>query len=449
MRNLKESWEQVQSTLQNSISALFFQLWIQNLEALEIKNKILYILAPTKVCKDRCVNAESEFYNDLCFAINEVFGSQIDKFEIVTQEEYDKIKVTIFDQKETPIEVRHENNFIPKYTFENFIVGKSNQFVYAAAVGVAENPCKRFNPLFIYGGVGLGKTHLLHAIGLKLNKERPELNVLYCTCDKFIREYIDSIKSGQGSSINSFRDKYRNVDVLMIDDIQFLEGKKETQEEFFHTFKDLFEANKQIVLTSDRSPDNIQTLEDRLRSRFKGGLIQDIQTPDFETKYAILQKKAEQDNFNVENDVITYIAENMNTNIRELEGMLQKVSFFANLRGKHFADIEDVKMALQEEEKVDKEVITAEKIIEVVCEYSNVSKADIIGKKKTKEIADTRQVAIYLICDMLDMPLVNIGKIFGGRDHTTIIHSRDKITDQLKTNARLSQMIRDLKDRLK
>ncbi|MBQ7308016.1 MAG: chromosomal replication initiator protein DnaA [Clostridia bacterium] len=445
MRNIKEGWEQVQSNLQNTISALFFQLWIQNLEAIEIKNRVLYILAPTKVCKDRCVNKESEFYNDLCLAINSVFDTQIDKFEIVTQEEYEKIKVDTPKQKESTVEIKHENNFNPKYTFENYIVGKSNQFVYAAALAVAENPGKKFNPLFVYGGVGLGKTHLLHAIGLKLNREKPELNVLYCTCDKFIREYIDSLKSG----INSFRDKYRNVDVLMIDDIHNLVGKKETQEEFFNTFKDLFEANKQIILTSDRSPDNIETLEDRLRSRFKGGLVQDVKIPDFETKYAILQKKAEQDNYNVESEVITYIAERMDTNIRELEGMLQKVSFMANLKGKHFADIEDVKAALQETAPVDKEVITAEKIIDVVCEYSNIAKADIIGKKKTKEIADTRQVAIYLICDMLDLPLVNIGKIFGGRDHTTIIHSRDKISDQLKVNTRLNQMIKDLKDRLK
>ena len=448
MLNLKDKWNEVQGILQNRISALFFQLWIQKLEVLEIRNRILYVLAPTKICKDRCMNPESEFYNDLCSAINDVFDSQIDKFEVVVQDEYNEIKSVSAEQpKEEAVTIRHENNFIPKYTFENFIVGKSNQFVYAAAIGVAENPCKRFNPLFIYGGVGLGKTHLLHAIGLKLNKERPELNVLYCTCDKFIREYIDSIKSG--SSINSFRDKYRNVDVLMIDDVQFLEGKKETQEEFFNTFKDLFEANKQIVLTSDRSPDKIQTLEDRLRSRFKGGLIQDIQIPDFETKYAILQKKAEQENYNVESGVITYIAEHMNTNIRELEGMLQKVSFLANLRGKHFADMEDVRIALQQEEKVDNEVITAEKIIDTVCDYSNISKADIIGKKKTKDIADTRQIAIYLICDMLNMPLVNIGKIFGGRDHTTIIHSRDKITEQIKTDSKLKQIIKDLKDRLK
>lgn len=445
MRNLKDGWEQVLSALQNSISALYFQIWIQNLEALEIRNRVLYILAPTKICKDRCTNKDSEFYKDICLAINSVFESQIDKFEIVTQDEYDIIKKDRPEQKENQVEVKYENNFNPKYSFENFIVGKSNQIVYAAALNVAENPGKRFNPLFIYGGVGLGKTHLLHAIGLKLNKEKPELNVLYCTCDKFIREYIDSLKSG----INTFRDKYRNVDVLMIDDIHNLVGKKETQEEFFNTFKDLFEANKQIVLTSDRSPDNIETLEDRLKSRFKGGIVQDITIPDFETKCAILQKKAEQDNYNVENEAIIYIAENMNTNIRELEGMLKKVSFMANLVGKHFADKEDVKIALQESEPVDKEVVTAEKIIDVVCAYSNVSKADIIGKKKTKEIADTRQIAIYLICDMLNMPLVNIGKIFGGRDHTTIIHSRDKISDQLKVNSRLNQMIKDLKDRLK
>lgn len=445
MRNIKDGWEEVKNNLQVHVSALYFQLWIQNLEAIEIKNRVLYILAPTVVCKNRCINKDSGFYEDLDLAIKTVFDSQIDSYEIVTNGEYEDIKNDSPALSENNVEIKYDNNFNPKYTFENFVVGNSNQIVYAAALAVAENPGEKFSTLFIYGGVGLGKTHLLHAIGLKINKERPELKVLYCTCDKFIREYIDSLKSG----INTFRNKYRNVDVLMIDDIHNLVGKKETQEEFFNTFKDLFENHKQIVLTSDRSPDNIESLEDRLKSRFKGGLVQDVKIPDFETRCAILQKKAEQDNYNVENDVITYIAEHMNTNIRELEGMLQKVSFMANLKGKHFADIDDIKEALSSSEPVDKEVVTAEKILDVVSEYTNITKADILGKKKTKEIADARQIAIYLICEMLNMPVVSVGKIIGGRNHATIIHSRDKVTEQLQSNDRLKQIIKDLKDRLK
>lgn len=445
MRNIKDGWEEVKNNLQVHVSALYFQLWIQNLEAIEIKNRVLYILAPTVVCKNRCINKDSGFYEDLDLAIKTVFESQIDSYEIVTNGEYEDIKNDSPALSENSVEIKYDNNFNPKYTFENFVVGNSNQIVYAAALAVAENPGEKFSTLFIYGGVGLGKTHLLHAIGLKINKERPELKVLYCTCDKFIREYIDSLKSG----INTFRNKYRNVDVLMIDDIHNLVGKKETQEEFFNTFKDLFENHKQIVLTSDRSPDNIESLEDRLKSRFKGGLVQDVKIPDFETRCAILQKKAEQDNYNVENDVITYIAEHMNTNIRELEGMLQKVSFMANLKGKHFADIDDIKEALSSSEPVDKEVVTAEKILDVVSEYTNITKADILGKKKTKEIADARQIAIYLICEMLNMPVVSVGKIIGGRNHATIIHSRDKVTEQLQSNDRLKQIIKDLKDRLK
>ena len=445
MRNIKDGWEEVKNNLQVHVSALYFQLWIQNLEAIEIKNRVLYILAPTVVCKNRCINKDSGFYEDLDLAIKTVFESQIDSYEIVTNGEYEDIKNDSPALSENNVEIKYDNNFNPKYTFENFVVGNSNQIVYAAALAVAENPGEKFSTLFIYGGVGLGKTHLLHAIGLKINKERPELKVLYCTCDKFIREYIDSLKSG----INTFRNKYRNVDVLMIDDIHNLVGKKETQEEFFNLFKDLFENHKQIVLTSDRSPDNIESLEDRLKSRFKGGLVQDVKIPDFETRCAILQKKAEQDNYNVENDVITYIAEHMNTNIRELEGMLQKVSFMANLKGKHFADIDDIKEALSSSEPVDKEVVTAEKILDVVSEYTNITKADILGKKKTKEIADARQIAIYLICEMLNMPVVSVGKIIGGRNHATIIHSRDKVTEQLQSNDRLKQIIKDLKDRLK
>ena len=222
MRNIKDGWEEVKNNLQVHVSALYFQLWIQNLEAIEIKNRVLYILAPTVVCKNRCINKDSGFYEDLDLAIKTVFESQIDSYEIVTNGEYEDIKNDSPALSENNVEIKYDNNFNPKYTFENFVVGNSNQIVYAAALAVAENPGEKFSTLFIYGGVGLGKTHLLHAIGLKINKERPELKVLYCTCDKFIREYIDSLKSG----INTFRNKYRNVDVLMIDDIHNLVGKK-------------------------------------------------------------------------------------------------------------------------------------------------------------------------------------------------------------------------------
>lgn len=445
--NLQKKWNLVLDILQNKTTDAFFNIWILNLQIKAYEDGIIYLLAQNKT---HCTRIEEVGKDDIISSCKDVFGEKVTDIKVLLKEDFEKMDSfsSLFKKEEKVEEIKIDNNFLPKYTFENFIVGKNNDIAYAGAKSVAENPSGKWNPLFIYSGVGLGKTHLLHAIGIHLNKTKPHLKVLYITCQKFIVDYVNSIKSGQ-SNINEFREKYRNIDVLLIDDIQFLEGKKETQEEFFHTFKDLYEAGKQIVITSDKSPDNISTLEDRLRSRFKGGLIQDIIKPDFETKIAILEKKAEQENYNIEESAITFIAEKMDTNVREMEAMLGKVAFYANLKGKHFAQLEDVVLAMKEVVQVDTELLTAEKIIDVVSEYYGISRVDILGKKKTKDIADARQVAIYLICEMLGMPLVNIGKIFNGRDHTTIMHSRDKITNEIKENIRIRQCVEDIKENLK
>ena len=458
MSKLDDDWLLVRNKLQSKLSVLFMQLWIDTLNPLEIRNRVLYIMAVSDKCKERCMDKNSEGYEALRSAIKMVYGSQIDRFEIMTREEYlnaDFSDNEVEENKEQTTAPRIENNFNPKYTFENFIVGNSNTLVYAAAKSVAENPGKKYNPLFIYGGVGLGKTHLLHAIGIKISEEKPKLKVLYSTCDNFLREYITSLSGGQNNAggvngaINAFREKYRNVDVLLIDDIHNLMGKKESQEEFFNTFRDLFEANRQIVLTSDRAPDDIKDLEDRLLSRFKGGLSYSVSKPDYETKVAILEKKVAQESYNVPQDIIDMLAKNMDTNIRELEGMLQKVVFSSEFKHKPHPDIEDVKSCFNDANITGKkETITAERIIDVICTYTNIQKEDIVGKKKTKDLAYARQIAMYLIRDLLGMPFENIGDLFGGKDHTTVMHARDKIAEMMKTNIELQGIIKDLKDKL-
>ena len=287
---------------------------------------------------------------------------------------------------------------------------------------------------------------MLHAIGNHLRKTRPELNVLYVTCNNFTTDYVESLKSGNASANSSFRQKYRNVDVLMVDDIQFISNKTGTQEEFFHTFNDLYQNNKQIIIASDRPPKEIATLEERLRSRFSMGLIQDIQTPDYETRLAILQKKCSQENYNVDEDVINYIAEHSDSNIREMEGMLHKVVFYAELIGKSKATMDIVPDALKDIVDTTTQSVTPERIIDCVCKYFNITKDDIVGKKKNKEIVEPRQIAMYLIYEMLDLPLMKIGEIFGGRDHTTVINARTKIEQMYKENNRIKVCVNDLKN---
>ncbi|HAJ77832.1 MAG TPA: chromosomal replication initiator protein DnaA, partial [Clostridiales bacterium] len=285
---------------------------------------------------------------------------------------------------------------------------------------------------------------LMHAIGNYLNQTNPSLNVRYVTCEKFTNDYIDSLRGGKNNSVSSFREKYRNVDVLMVDDIQFISNKTETQEEFFHTFNDLYQNGKQVIIASDRHPKEIPTLTDRLVNRLVSGLIQDVQSPDFETRVAILKRKAQEENYRVEEAVYSYLAEKINTNIRELEGCLAKVHFYAGIHCKHFASLEDAELALQDE-VTEKEVISADDVINAVCKYYNVDIGDLTGKKKNKEIVDPRQMAIYLITELTDLPLTSIGTYFGGRDHTTIMHARDKITTEIKTNSRTKTIANDIK----
>ena len=450
MKELQEMWKQVLLKVEMMVSAVSFDLWIAPLEVLDYnKFEKLILSTNSTYAKKQLMKNHSE---QLKSAIEEVFGEDT-PFEILDpdeKKEFLKKNKQEINQAVVEKEIEEDKNaFNPKYTFDNFVVGKSNQFVYAAARSVAENPGKRFNPLFIYGGVGLGKTHVLHAIGNYIKKELPDLKIKYVTCEKFTNDYIDSLHgSNKDQGINKFREKYRNVDVLMVDDIQFITNKNETQEEFFHTFNDLYQNNKQIIIASDRPPKEIATLSDRLRSRFASGLIQDVQSPDFETRVAILRKKAQLERYIIDDEVINFIAEKIDTNIREMEGLLAKVYFFATLLGKKSASLEEAKEAFKEDLDEKREDLSPDTIIDATCKYFGISKADIVGKKKSKEIVEPRMIAIYLISEMLDMPLVAIGKLFGGRDHTTIIHARDKITEQYRDGGRVKTLVNAIKEQI-
>ena len=447
MQDLESLWQAVLDKLELTVSNVSFIMWFKPLKVIDLVENKIVISTNSTSAKNQILR---NYFDKLSSAVNDIFAQKME-IEILDQnEEIEYIKQNTEASKEKEIEVT-KNPFNPKYTFDNFVVGKSNQFVYAAAKAVAEHPGEKFNPLFIYGGVGLGKTHILHSIGNYLKEYNPNLNVMYVTCDNFTNDYIESLGSSEKiKAVSAFRTKYRNLDVLMVDDIQFISKKTSTQEEFFHTFNELYQNNKQIIIASDRPPKDIETLADRLRSRFTSGLIQDIQSPDLETRIAILRKKCEIEKYVIDDDVIDFIAEKINTNIRELEGMLAKIYFLANLSNKHSATMEEAIEAFDgqlEEEKNDG--ITSTSIMDAVCKYFDITKQDLIGKKKSKDVVEPRMIAIYLINEILEMPLVSIGKLFGGRDHTTIMHSRDKISDELKTSPKMKSFISEIKKMLK
>ncbi len=444
MKDLNTLWDAVLDKLEFTVSNVSFIMWFKPIKVIDfVDNKTLILSANTTSAKNQL---SRNYFDKLSSAVNDIFDTDV-MIEILdpTEEmEYINLHGDKNSEKEVNID---KNPFNPKYTFDNFVVGDSNKFVYAAAHAVAEHSGVKFNPLFIYGGSGLGKTHLLHAIGNYYKEYFPTLNVRYVTCEQFVNEYIDSIGSpNKNKAILEFRTKYRNLDVLMVDDIQFISKKIQTQEEFFYTFNELFMASKQIIITSDRPPKEIETLADRLRSRFTSGLIQDIQHPELETRIAILRKKCQIEKYSIDDDVIDFIAEHINSNVRELEGMLAKVHFLANLSNKQSATMEEALEAFNGQIEEDKnEGLSPDEIIEAVCKYFDITKQDIIGKKKSKEIVEPRMIAIYLISEILEIPLVSIGKIFGGRDHTTIMHSRDKIADEIKTSHKIQGFISEIK----
>ncbi len=341
-----------------------------------------------------------------------------------------------------------EANLNPKYTFDSFIVGGSNNFAHAYALKVAEAPGEICNPLFLYGGVGLGKTHLMHSIAHYILEHNANTKVLYVTSETFTNELINVIRNENQNAVMEFRNKYRNIDVLLIDDIQFIIGKERCQEEFFHTFNTLYEANKQIVISSDKPPKEMVTLEERLRSRFEFGLPVDISSPEYETRMAILQKKAELEDYDIDDEILQYIATNIKSNIRELEGALNRVIAYSKISPLKM-DIELAKDILKDTISPNaNNVITCQLIVQMVAEHFDISQNDLTSKKKSQDIVYPRQIAMYLCRELTDESLSAIGQVLGKRDHTTVIHGHDKIESELMTNEKLNNTIEVLKKKL-
>ena len=439
MKSYEFIWKEIREKLESKVTTLFYETFVKSIVPQSIKGDAIYLAVPTKTVVE---TFEKDKYAKILKSAVEECNTDVKRYVFTVNGE------ALDDESEDEIDLYSPIN--PHYTFENFVVGDSNRHLWAAAKAVAQNPGENFNPLYIYGGTGLGKTHIMHAIANYIKQETPNANVLYATCEKFTTDLIAGIKSGKvyrdGGS--DFRNKYRKVDVLIIDDIQFLAGKQSTQEEFFHTFNELFGQNKQIIVSSDCLPSEIATLTERLRTRFEGGLMAQVTAPDIETKIAILQKKGEEKQAIISYEVATFIAENSNNNIRSLEGLLNKVIFASLLHEKPIT-LELAKNAIKQSSGSDaQEAITADDVVETTCKYFNIAKADLIGKKKNREFAEPRMISAYLMTDMLTIPLVAIGKVLGGRDYTTIIHSRDKIAEMMETHPRINTAVTDIKNLL-
>ena len=470
-KQLQAIWEQILVELSKDISKLSCDSFLKPIVPLSINEQILELGTPNQFVKefleDRYVNsikaATAKVTNNnlqlkiinlqLGDTVEPELVSTVPSISSVNTAEEIVLPTSTAVTATTAPEIKPTNSVIledsfslnPKYVFETFVTGNSNRFAHAAALAVAEAPAKVYNPFFMYGGVGLGKTHLMHAIGHRILEKNPNLRVLYISSEKFTNELINSIRDGNPES---FRQKYRNIDVLLVDDIQFLSKKEHTQEEFFHTFNTLHNANKQIIISSDRPPREIQTLEDRLRSRFEWGLITDIQAPDLETRIAILRKKALLENLTVPNDVMLFIASRIDNNIRELEGALIRVMAYASLTNQVVTN-ELVSEALKDVFPHGKtKEITLELIQEIVSSYFKIKMEDLLAKKRTRNLAFPRQIAMYLSRELTDTSLPRIGELFGGRDHTTVIHAYEKISENLKTDEGLQSMINDITKKL-
>lgn len=441
--NLQDLWEKTLNVLKNEMSEVSFNTWMKSCSPISISEDTIKISVPNAFTRDILNNR----YKDLVANSIQGICSKLYKLEFLISSEV-ALEETQNQQKVKRLSLNDEisNTLNPKYTFDSFVIGNSNRFAHAASLAVAEAPAKAYNPLFIYGGVGLGKTHLMHAIGHYILENNPKAKVEYISSEKFTNELINAIKHDKNEE---FRNKYRNVDVLLIDDIQFIAGKEGTQEEFFHTFNALHEANKQIILSSDRAPKEIPTLEDRLRSRFEWGLIADIQAPDFETRMAILKKKADVERLNVPNEVMVYIATKIKSNIRELEGALIRIVAYSSLTNREIT-VDLASEALKDIiSKRQAKSITIDSIQDIVSSYFNLRVQDFKSQKRTRNVAYPRQIAMYLSRKLTDMSLPKIGEEFGGRDHTTVIHAYEKISENLKTDEGLQSTIDDITKKLK
>jgi len=443
--NFEILWEQTfLPELEKTINSIAFDAFVMQLKPVDIKGNKIILCTETKLIADHLTGNPEKGTGKLIKDVLVKSDTYINDFEVVVAKNRDEYLKQLGEVEREVLE-NQGSPISPKFTFDSFVVGSSNEFIYAAAKAVAENPGDAYNPLFIHGGTGLGKTHILMAIANYLKIHSPSLNVLYATCEQFTNQLIESISRGKGTGAD-FRRKYRNVDVLLIDDVQFLAKKQGIQTEFFHTFNELVMQNKQVVLTSDRPPKEIEVLEERLRTRFEGGLLADVQPPDLETRIAILKRKSEEQKCVVDMKVLAYIAEMNDEDIRSLIGKLTKVVFASKLHERPIT-IDLVNEALKESASEKQEKLEAEDIINCVCNFYKITKNDILGKKKNKEFAFPRQIAMYLILDMMNLPKVTVANIFK-RDHATVIYAGDKIIEQMKTDTKLSVEINDIRKML-
>lgn len=438
--NLYEIWQKVLSILKDEVSPVSYETWILSLipRGVRDNNFVLetYAAFPKEMIESRhldlirsAVRMVSRTAYDVLITLPESLNTK-DPYQSVSE---------IYDTDQY-------GNLNPKYTFDSFVIGNGNRLAHAAAVAVSENPAGAYNPFFIYGGVGLGKTHLMHAIAFEILNRNRNSKVLYVSSETFTNELINAIKHNTNEA---FRRKYRNIDVLLIDDIQFVSEKESTQEEFFHTFNTLHDANKQIIISSDRPPKEMKTLEERLSSRFKQGLVADVKAPDYETRIAILRKKAERDKIIISDEILEYIAKNVISNIRELEGALTKLDAYTKL-------VEN-NLTLTRVEAILKDVfsdniarvINAELIISIISNYYGVTPEEIRSPKRSRAISRPRQIAMYFCRKLTDLSFEQIGDCFGGRDHTTVMHGCDKITEELEADADLQGTFRELEKKIK
>ena len=447
--DLAEIWVKCTDKFKESANEKIFDVWIKPIIPLEVTDTYYKVAVKNSFFKTML---EENYANLIEGILSNIMGKNISLI-IETMEGEASLSEELLEPRPTKTQQQQlftektaeqqidESNLNPKFVFETFVIGNSNRFAHAAAQAVANNPAHAYNPLFLYGGVGLGKTHLMHAIGNRIKQNNPGMKVLYTTSEKFTNEIINSI---QNKNTEAFRQKYRNIDCLIIDDIQFLKGKEQTQVEFFHTFNALKDANKQIIISSDRPPREIETLEDRLRSRFDQGLTADIQPPDLETRMAILRTKALSDNIQLPNDVITLLATNIATNIREIEGAYTKIVAYTSLMDMPITMETAQKVLSDMGNTVKTRTITFEGITKVVAEHYNIKQDELFNKKRTQNIAHPRQVAMYLCRELADLSYPKIGELFGGRDHTTVIHAYEKISKNKNTNLALQKELQEM-----
>lgn len=452
---IEEKWEEILEYLkiEHGISDVSFKTWIQPLKIYSIVGNVITLAIDDGKLGNSKKFIINKFSLPLKVSIEEITGQEFElEFQLSSELEElstETIAPSVNNKEEVRKEDRQYPFLNPRYTFDTFVVGNNNTFAHAASLAVAESPGEIYNPLFIYGGVGLGKTHLMHSIAHYILEQNPASKVLYVTSEKFTNELIEAIRNkADTNSIAEFRKKYRNIDVLLIDDIQFIIGKESTQEEFFHTFNTLHESKKQIIISSDKPPKDMEILEERLRSRFEWGLNVDIKSPDYETRMAILKKKEELDGLSIDNEVMKYIATNIKSNIRELEGALTQIVARSRLINK------EVDVALAEEalkdliSPNDKRDITIELIAGIVAEHYNINGSDLVSAKKSRNIAYPRQICMFLCRELTEISFQDIGHYLGNRDHTTIIHGCDKIQKDLEMDSNLKNTMDVLRKKI-